>query len=204
MYSRPSFQMSEQQCFELLGTHFFGQMITCADGKIVQTYVPFIVDKENNCLYGHIAKQNGQVEFLNVAEDLVVTYLGDDAYVSPSWYHSTEQVPTWNYQAVEIKGKATVLGDRGTFNVVDQLSQIHEAQFDNPWLINKLSEKKTNAMLKAIVGIRIDIIKINGHSKMSQNKNSQDFQGVIDGLLTQDDIASRQVAKIMKKVKINE
>lgn len=201
MYSRPSFKMTEQQCFELLGIHFFGQLITTANGKIVQTFVPFIVDKENNCLIGHIAKQNKQVEALHSADDLTVTYLGDDAYISPSWYQSAEQVPTWNYQAVEIKGNVTLFDDQGTFEVVDKLSQIHEEQFDNPWLISKLSEKKTSAMLKAIVGFRIDITEINGHSKMSQNKSAEDFQGVIDGLLTQNDVASHRVAEIMKEVK---
>lgn len=204
MYSRPSFKMTEQQCFEFLGSDSFGQLITCSNGKIVQTYVPFIVDQENNCLYGHIAKQNGQVEFLQASDDLVVTFLGEDVYISPSWYQSTEQVPTWNYQAVEIKGRATLLDEQGTFAVVDKLSQIHEAQFDNPWLIGKLSEKKTNAMLKAIVGFRVDISEINGHSKMSQNKSIEDFQGVIDGLLTQEDVASQRVAEIMKKVKTDE
>jgi len=201
MYSRSSFKMAEQQCFEFLGIHSFGQLITCARGKIVQTYVPFIIDHQNNCLYGHIAKQNGQVEFLETADDLVVTFLGEDAYISPSWYQSPEQVPTWNYQTVEIKGKLMLLDEQETLGLVDHLSQIHEAQFDNPWLISKLSEKKTSAMLKAIVGFRIDITEINGHSKMSQNKNAEDFQGVIDGLLNQNDVASHRVAKIMKKVK---
>ena len=201
MYSRPSFQMSKQQCFELLGIHFFGQLITTANGKIVQTFVPFIVDKENNCLIGHIAKRNKQVEALEASDDLIVTYLGDDAYISPSWYQSAEQVPTWNYQAVEIKGKVTLFDDQGTFEVVDKLSQIHEAQFEDPWLVGKVSEKNLRAKLKAIVGFRIDISEMKGHSKMSQNKTTEDLQGVIDGLLTQSDTASHRVAEIMRKGK---
>ena len=204
MLIRPYFQMSEQQCFDLLGCHFFGQLITTANGKIVQTFVPFIFDKDNNCLIGHIAKQNKQVEALQAADDLIVTYLGDDAYVSPNWYQSAEQVPTWNYQAVEIKGKVTLFDEQGTFEVVDQLSQIHEAQFDDPWLISKVPEKKLRSKLKAIVGFRIDISEINGHSKMSQNKDAQDLQGVIDGLISQNNIVSQRVAEIMKKVKTNE
>ncbi len=204
MYSRPSFKMTEQQCFKFLGSHFLGQLITSTNGYIIQTYVPFIIDKENSCLYGHIAKQNKQVEALNAADDLIVTFLGEDAYISPSWYQSTEQVPTWNYQAVEIKGKAQLLDQQGTLFVVDRLSQIHESQFTDPWLIGKLSENKINAMLKAIVGFRIEITEIKGHSKMSQNKDVQDIQGVIDGLLSQQDSASHRVAEIMQKGKTNE
>lgn len=198
MHIRSFFQMSEQQSFELLKKHSFGQMITCSNGQITQSYLPFIIDKENNCLYGHIAKQNKQIETLQSADDCVITFLANDAYISPNWYQSNEQVPTWNYQAVEIKGWATLLDDKGTLKVIDQLSQIHEAQFKTPWMINKLSEKKINAMLKAIIGFRIDISEINGQSKMSQNKGIEDRQGVIDGLFSQQDIGSHLVAEVMK------
>jgi transcriptional regulator len=204
MHIRSHFQISSQQSYDLLGSHFFGQLITSSNGQLIQTFVPFIVDQQNDCLHGHIARQNQQFEALQVAEDLLVTFQGNDAYVSPSWYQSIEQVPTWNYQAVEIKGKATLLDNHGTYKVVDKLSQIHEAQFDEPWLIDKIPEKKIQAMLKAIVGFRIDIVKINGQSKMSQNKSVEDQQSVIEKLLSQNDVASHRVAEIMKKGGANE
>ncbi len=204
MHIRSHFQMSSQQSFELLGNHFFGQLMTCSNDQLIQTFVPFIVDKENNCLYGHIARQNKQVEALQVADDLSVTFLGEDAYISPGWYQSTEQVPTWNYQAVEIKGKATLLDNQGTYKVVDELSQIHEAPFDEPWLINKVPAKKIQTMLKAIVGFKIDIVEINGQSKMSQNKSADDQLKVIAGLLSQHDIASHRAAENMKNGGSNE
>ncbi len=199
MHIRPFFKMSEEQSLEMINPHFFGQLITCANGKIIQTFVPFMLDKDKKAIYGHIAKQNKQVDAIAAADELLVTYLGSDAYISPNWYHGAGQVPTWNYQAVEIKGSGTLLDNQGTLEVIDKLSQIHESKFADPWLISKLTDKKLNAMLNAIVGFKIDITEINGHSKMSQNKNEEDRQGVIEGLQKQTDNNSRQVADIIKQ-----
>ena len=193
------FQMLEQECFQILKRHSFGQLISCTKGKITQTYVPFIVDQENRCLYGHIAKQNEQIESLQKADDLTVTFLGYDAYISANWYVSAEQVPTWNYQAVEIKGEATLLDEQGTFKVIDELSQIHESQFEEPWTMDKLSDKKLKAMLRAIVGFRIDITDISGQSKLSQNKSEEDRQSVIEGLSSMQEHASHRIAKMIKE-----
>lgn len=201
MHIQPYFKMSKQDCFKQISPTAFGQLITVSNNKIVQTYVPFIIDEKNNCLYGHIAKQNKQVESLKSLssyEELTVTFLGSDAYISPNWYIAKEQVPTWNYEAVEIKGVVELFDNEGTLKVIDQLSQLHEKQFDQPWLIEKLSEKKLNAMLNAIVGFRIDIKEMNGISKMSQNKAVEEQQGVIDGLLELKDLQSHEVAKQMK------
>jgi len=199
MHIRPHFEMLEQDCFEMLKKHSFGQLITYANDRITQTYVPFIIDQENRCLYGHIAKQNQHIEALQNADDLTVTFLGNDAYISPNWYVSVEQVPTWNYQAIEIKGMVTLLDDQNTLKVIDELSQFHESQFDDPWTMDKLSDKKLNAMLRAIVGFRIDITEIFGQSKLSQNKNIEDKKGVIKGLSSTQEQASHRIAKIMNE-----
>jgi len=192
------FQMLEQDCFHMLKRHSFGQLISSTNGKITQTYVPFIIDQENRCLYGHIAKQNEQIESLQNADDLTVTFLGYNAYISANWYVSAEQVPTWNYQAVEIKGEATLLDEQGTFKVIDELSQFHESQFEDPWTMDKLSDKKLKAMLRAIVGFRIDITDVLGQSKLSQNKSVEDRQSVIDGLSSMQEQTNHRIAKMMK------
>jgi len=193
------FKMKQQACYEFLSEHSFGQLISCQQGKISQSYLPFIIDKDNSCLYAHLAMQNPQLNSLENADAVTATFLGNDCYISPNWYLSEQQVPTWNYQAVEISGKAMLLDKDETLKIIDQLSQRHESQFEDPWLIGKLSKKKLNAMLKAIVGVKIEIISINGYSKMSQNKNVSDQRGVVGGLLSQTDHASFQVANIIKK-----
>jgi len=72
-----------------------------------------------------------------------------------------------------------------------------KAQFETPWSMDKLSQKKLDAMLKAISAFKIDISEINGINKMSQNKNEQDKESVVRGLCNQSDSASKSVAKVM-------
>jgi len=199
MHIQTHFEMSEADSFAMLQKHSFGQLITSTNGQITQTYVPFVIDQQNHCLYGHIAKQNKQVELLEIADDLTVTFLGNNTYISPNWYQSSQQVPTWNYQAVEIKGKAALFDKEKTLKVIDELSQLHEAQFDTPWTMDKLSDKKLNAMLNAIVGFKIDIVEINGQSKLSQNKSVEDRVSVINGLGEMREQTSHRIAKMIKE-----
>ena len=83
--------------------------------------------------------------------------------------------------------------------MIDKLSQFFESDFERPWTIDKVEVKRQQAMLKAIIGFRIEILDISGISKMSQNKSGHDQLGLINGLNQQNDYASSQVAKIMTK-----
>jgi len=201
MYSRSIFKMTETDCLMLIEQQPFGLLTTCRDGRITQAFLPFLIDKSRNCLYGHLAKNNQQIAALEDPADLKVTFQGTHSYISPNWYESLEQVPTWNYLAVEVQGAVTLLDSKGTLKVITDLSNKHESPFEKPWTMDKLSEKKTNVMLKAIVGFRINISAISGINKMSQNKNNKDIKGVLAGLLNQPDQASKGVAKIMFKRK---
>ena len=200
MYSKSPFKMQQQACFDLLESQPFGLLTTCAQGKITQAFLPFILDKQSNCLYGHLAKQNGQINALENPSDLTITFQGDQAYISPNWYESDEQVPTWNYQAVIVRGNATLLDSSETLKVITALSNRHETQFETPWTMDKLPQKKTQALLKAITGFRIEIAEVSGISKMSQNKSDRDKKDVVVGLKNQPDQSSKNVASIVSKL----
>ncbi len=197
MYSRPQFKMPSEKCLDLIQNKPFGLLSTCLEGRVTQAFLPFLLDRQANCLYGHLAIQNEQINALASCQDLRVTFQGEQAYISPSWYESSEQVPTWNYQVVSVTGKADLLNDQETLEIITKLSNYHEAQFDQPWTINKLPQRKIEAMLNAIVGIRIDILEIVGINKMSQNKMESDQRGVVVGLKNQSDHSSIKIAKII-------
>lgn len=175
----------------------FGELITCTAGKLMVNHVPLLLDKEQQVLYGHFAKQNPQWALLESADDIRIVFSGPYAYISPSWYVSKEMVPTWNFQSIQVTGKAKLLTSNELLTVIDCLSQKHEAQFENPWLISKVPEHKIQAMLKAIVGFKIEIKEIKGKSKLSQNRNHADQQGVIEGLRSQSDSMSHIIAELM-------
>lgn len=197
MYTPSHFEISESESLNLIKKISFGQIMFVHKGEIIQTFIPFELNIEKMCLYGHVAKKNELLQGLDEATQVTINFLGEHAYISPSWYLTRDQVPTWNYQTVVVKGKATTLNKEETLKIITRLSAIHEEQFEQPWTMDKLSEKKTNAMLKAIVGFKIDITKISGKSKMSQNKDQKNIDSLIAGLKSQDKDASRKVAEIM-------
>ncbi len=201
MYSRSMFQMTQTECYQLIKQRAFGQMTSCYRGKIKQSLLPFLLDSSHNNLLGHIAKQNDHFEHFQQCDDLRVSFIGHDAYISPNWYQTEQQVPTWNYQAVEIVGKLTPLNNDATLELIDQLSQFFENDFESPWTLDKVEPKRQQAMLNAIVGFKIEINTISGISKMSQNKSAEDQLALINGLNQRAHYSSSQVSKLMANSK---
>src|SRR5699024_1746275 len=111
----------------------------------------------------------------------LVVFRGEDAYISPNWYpskhESHRQVPTWNYQAVHVRGRITIRDDeRFVRGHVARLTRVHEANTgtDRPWRMGDSPKAYIDQMLAAIVGIEIEITAMIGKSKLSQNKETRD------------------------------
>lgn len=51
----------------------------------------------------------------------------------------------------------------------------------NTWKVSDAPEKYVEILKKAIIGMEIDIKKIEGRFKLSQDKNEGDWQGVVSG-----------------------
>ena len=179
----------------------FGDLITCSHGVLEVNSLPFIASEDGHFLYAHTARANQHWRHLVEAEDLKVSFRGPDAYISPNWYtDSRNNVPTWNYLSAQVSGKAKILDDGELVDVLRQLSARHEAQFDNPWQIEKLDAKRLNAMVKAIVGIQISIERIEVKAKLSQNKSISEVDSLIAGLRNTGDYNSHQIANWMSNL----
>lgn len=109
---------------------------------------------------------------------------GPDAYISPDWYESADQVPTWNYLSVEAEGSVAPLSEEELVAQLDALSAQAEARLGPkpPWTRQKMSEGLFEAMLHGIVGARMMVDRLQGTWKLSQNKNDADRLGAAAGL----------------------
>ena len=161
--------------------------------------MPLLLDRNERVLSGHFARGNDHWQDLESADELLVIFQGPHTYVTPSWYESEQMVPTWNYVAVHVKGKANLVADSELLDLVTRLSNKHERQFEKPWSVDKVSDKKLNAMLRAIVGFRIDIEQVSAKAKLSQNRSEGDRIAVIKGLQSTKDPAAIHVAELMVK-----
>ena len=198
MYIPKAFEIENKtELFEFIEQWSFGDLITTHNGELFVNSVPFVVDKTLNKLYGHLAVNNPQLSLLEKANDLAVVFNGVNAYISPSWYVSQEMVPTWNFESVQVRGQAKQVSNDKLLVILEQLTEKHERQFEQPWKLDKVSEPKLNAMMEMIVGFEIDISCIKGKSKLSQNRSVDDRVGVISGLRNQNDNMSLSVADKM-------
>ncbi len=177
MYIPAHFEVNDsEKVIAFMESHSFGQLISLVDGKLFSSQIPFFHEKKKALLSGHIARQNPQWEDLE-GQEVLVTFQGPHDYVSPSWYDSPG-VPTWNYQAVHVYGRAGVVTEKQRLgDIVDQLTKIHESSFEIPW-----SPEYRETMLNAIVGIEIDITEIQCQFKLSQNRPERDRKRVIEEL----------------------
>jgi transcriptional regulator len=110
MHIPSSFKVSDQdELFSFINQHSFGQLISIVDDRPCSTHLPFLIDSENQKLICHLGKAN--LQWKNIQDqEVLVTFLGPHDYISPTWYVGNG-VPTWDYQAVHVYGRAIVIDD---------------------------------------------------------------------------------------------
>ena len=177
MYIPKHFEITDEtEISKFIEANSFGQLISLIDTEIVSTHIPFLFDAESRVLLAHMAKANPQWQQIQ-KQKVLVTLQGKHAYVSPSWYESTG-IPTWNYQAVHIRGIAESFTDpKKLKRVVDKLTEQNESGYPDPWQSDYAA-----SMLRGIIGIEISITSIQCKFKLSQNRSVQDQSNVQEQL----------------------
>jgi len=178
MYIPNSFSATDESALDLIELIGFGQLISIVEDHIEVSYLPVLLDREKKTLVTHAAKLNPHIQALSLNSKVTMTFLGPHGYISPSWY-TQNSVPTWNYQAVEVKGEVRVVNDEQELHtLVSKMSRFYENRHTNgAW-----DAQYNQTMLKHIVGIEISINSIQGKFKLSQNKSNEDVQRVIHKL----------------------
>ncbi|NLC35981.1 MAG: FMN-binding negative transcriptional regulator [Alcaligenaceae bacterium] len=192
MYTPSHFAESRSNVLhELIRQHPLGVLITHGRAGLDANHLPFELNTaqgENGTLHCHVARNNPVWQDIATGSDVLVVFRAGDAYISPQWYPSKQefhkQVPTWNYQVAHVHGKATIRDDeRYVRGLVARLTRAHEASLPVPWKMTDSPPEYIDAMLQAIVGIEIEITRIEGKSKLSQNKDKRDVLGASHALL---------------------
>lgn len=156
-----------------------------ADGYPLATLLPIVWEADR--VIGHFARANTHWAHIADGAPVLLVVRGPHAYVSPSWYAAKKEhgrvVPTWNYSAVQMRGRASIFRDAAMLReAVTLLTNAHEGAREQPWAVTDAPSAYLESMLKAIVGIEIRIEDVAGKAKLSQNRSIEDRRGVIDGL----------------------
>lgn len=178
-------ESSAEALHDLIRQHPFGMLITHGAGGLDANHIPFELDPQQGkmgMLTAHVARANPVWQDVSDGDEILVVFRAADAYVSPNWYPSKhefhKQVPTWNYMVAHAYGRITVRDDeRFVRGMVARLTRTHEASEPTPWKMTDSSKDFIDTMLKAIVGLEIEITRLVGKSKLSQNKDVGDIRG---------------------------
>jgi transcriptional regulator len=183
MHPNPVFEWDDREAMLGLITDVsFCTVVICgSDGPRI-VHAPVVV-QGGDALRFHISRAN-RAAVAGEGERALVSCLGLDAYISPDWYGTPDQVPTWNYLAVECEGPVRRLADGELAQLLDVLSEAHEARLapKAPWTRAKMSPGRFETMLKAIVGFELSIDALRGTRKLGQNKNASERAKASDGL----------------------
>jgi transcriptional regulator len=177
----------------------FATVVSMLEGQLIATHVPVLLDGDaapGGTLTGHVARANPHWRaFDGVAESLVI-FTGPHAYVSPAWYSEMPAVPTWNYTAVHVYGVARAIQDPpAILPKLDRLIATFDRHGYGPSSVP--DDYRTN-LARGIVGFEVTISRVEGKTKLSQNRPVEDQHSVVHHLSQSADATEHSLAELMQ------
>ncbi len=201
MYIPPYYkETDEPKLVEFMNANSFAVLINSQNNNLRATHLPFIIEKRNDKIHliSHMAKANPQwKEFTE--NELLIIFQGPHAYISPTHYEKKQNVPTWNYIAVHAFGKATIIENpQSIIAVLEKTIHTYETSYIEQW--KGLSDEYKNGMIKGIVAFEIEVSRLEGKFKLSQNKTKIEQQNIVTAFEKSDDSLLVGIAKEMKRI----
>jgi transcriptional regulator len=194
MYLPDAFRQDDRATLLALAeAHPFATVVTHGARGLLVGHLPLCVDAGRNVLRGHLARANPQLEHLVDGADVLAIFHGPHGYVSPSVYLEQPSVPTWNYVVVQAHGRVRRVDEDGLRAILDEAV----SRFDATGWSLYAGEEFLGPMLAAIAGFEIDLDRVEGKWKLSQNRSPADQLRVIEWLEHGDD-SSRALAAMMR------
>jgi transcriptional regulator len=191
MYTPPAFREERLDVLHaLIASHRLGTIVTTGADGLDANLVPFTLDASRGplgTLKAHLAKANTQQVALASGSEALVIFQGPETYITPSWYPSKQEhgkvVPTWNYVVVQAWGRPVIVEDPAWLLAqIGELTDANEGKRREPWGVKDAPETYVASQLKGIFGIEIEIARIEGKWKTSQNRPEVDRLGAAEGL----------------------
>lgn len=180
----------------------FATLITNGNKNPEATHIPVELVEQNDgeaFLQGHLSRANPQWRTFSVNNLVLAIFQGPHTYVSSSWYNHMN-VPTWNYMSVHVYGKIKIIDGDDLYKSLKELVDRYEVISEKPARMEEMPEEMVNKYMKGIVGFQIQIEKIEGKWKLSQNRNNEDHQNIIKQLEKLGETNAGLVAEEMKRL----
>jgi transcriptional regulator len=190
MYLPDKFRVEDvQQMHALMRGRPFAALISAGPLGLYASHLPTVLKDEGafGVIECHLARPNPHCQELGKVKEALMIFQGPEGYITPNWYPTKAQsgkvVPTWNYAVVHAYGEPQVMDDTQWLRRhVGELTVQQEKNETKPWAVTDAPERYIDVMLRGIIGFRFVISRLEGKWKMSQNRETQDAEGVVKGL----------------------
>lgn len=201
MYNIPHFKAADQkEVTEFMLRYRFAVLVGHPTmGYPVATHIPLLLQQRNDQLFllGHIMKNTDHHRALASNNKVLVIFNGPHAHISASWYQNPHQASTWNYMTVHAKGTLAFLGDEELLDVLEKTTAYFENDPSSPAQVSGMPKEYVQKLMKAIIAFRIEVTSLDHVFKLSQNRDAETYQTIIDRLM-QKDAQSKAVAFEMR------
>ena len=208
MYQPPHFREDRIEIqHALIKAHPLGLLVTNGHSGLIANPIPFALAPTASSLgtsRAHLSRANPQWKDFDPAQEVLVVFQGVETYITPSWYEAKREhgkvVPTWNYAIVQAYGRMKTIDDPAwLLQQITAITDVQEASRAEPWSVNDAPSDFLAGQLKGIVGIEIEITRIEGKWKVSQNKPEADRRGDAEGLRVAGDETAHRMAELVDK-----
>jgi len=191
MYNLPYFKEKDQsKVLDFIHGHPFAFIAGCDENaKPVATQIPVFIEEREGKLYltGHMMRNTDHHKAFQANPNVLCVFTGPHTYVSATWYADPHQASTWNYMSVHVKGSLHFLSEEGLMDVLKKTSLHFEN--NNPQsstVYDNLSEAYISRLIKAIVAFEVEVQAMDNVFKLSQNRDHESYQNIMDKLSAQD------------------
>ena len=195
----------------LIRSHPLATLVTMGASGLFATHLPMVLYREGEqaILRGHISRANRQWREFTPEVEALAIFSGPEHYITPNWYPEKavtgKVVPTWNYAVVHAYGTMRVMDDEAWLRTqIGDLTRSNEAARATPWAVTDAPKPFVDAMVRGIIGLEIEIARIEGKWKVSQNRPAEDRAGVAAGLRRGDDPMQRAMAELVDRARRQE
>ena len=172
MHPNPIYRRTtDARAFDLVRDRAFGQITLTGPDGLLASHIPVLLAPDETTLDMHLVRSNPILRLLDTPQDALLAVMGPDGYVSPDWYGADDQVPTWNYAAVQIRGTLEALDHATMHDMLDRQSAHFEDQLPKTlWTTAKMTPDVLEKMMRQIVPCRMTITDVQSTFKLNQNK----------------------------------
>jgi transcriptional regulator len=204
MYLPRSFQEQDpERLVAFMRRHSFATLVTVDDGVPFATHLPFLVEPgpegSSGRLLAHMARANPQWRGFSEQKDVLVIFQGPHTYVSPSWYVTEPNVPTWNYTVVHAYGRPRLIEEpEECLRILRASVDTYESGFEKPWSLERVGDY-ARKLLPGIAAFELRLSRVEGKFKLNQNRDPEDRRAVMERLERSEAPEHRAVGALMRE-----